>query len=427
MKEIWRKHQDVIVIGAGMTGLLTAYYLKEQGKQVLVLEANEIASGQTGRTTAKITSQHDLKYKKLIKQIGIKRARLYAQANEAAIDEYEKLIQSQNIDCQFERLTAYLYTQEDKRVLWEEAQVAAYLGIDTFFSRESELPFSVSSVVGFRNQAQFSALEFLKHIAKELEILEHTKVIKIRGNRVITKDKVMTADKIVVATHYPIRNIPGFYFLRQHQERSYVLALKGPAKLKGMYKGIDENGISLRQAGEYLLLGGSSHRTGKNTVGGAYDFLKHMAERYFPEWEEAARWSAQDCMPHDGIPFIGKYSIFTPNLYVATGFQKWGMTTSMVAAMILRDEIRGRKSPYSELFCPQRIHIRAGMANFLMDVGESAMGLMKGLFCKKGPRCPHMGCELVWNPDEHSWDCPCHGSRFEEGGKLRDNPAIKGL
>lgn len=130
-------------------------------------------------------------------------------------------------------------------------------------------------------------------------------------------------------------------------------------------------------------------------------------------------------MPHDGIPFIGKYSIFTPNLYVATGFQKWGMTSSMVAAMILRDELCGEKNPYSEVFRPQRLNIRAGIRKFLVDVGTSVMGLSKGIFHRKGPRCPHMGCELVWNPDEHSWDCPCHGSRFEEDGRLIDNPAKK--
>lgn len=420
-------HHDVIVIGAGMAGLLIAYYLQKQGKWVLVLEANEIASGQTGRTTAKITSQHDLKYKKLIKQIGVKKAKLYAQANEAAIDEYEKLIEEENIKCQFKRLPAYLYTREDKRVLWEEAQAAAYLGVDAFFSRQSELPFAISSVVGFRNQAQFAPLEFVEHISKKLEIWEHTRVIKIRGDRIITKDKVLEADKIVVATHYPIRNVPGFYFMRQHQERSYVLALAGHDKLQGMYLGIDEDGISLRQAGDYLLLGGSSHRTGKNIVGGAYDFLECIAKKHYPECKEVARWSAQDCMPHDGIPFIGRYSIFTPNLYVATGFQKWGMTSSMVAAMIIRDELCGRRNPYSEVFRPQRMNIRAGAINFLVDVGESTIGLLKGVFRKKSPRCSHMGCELVWNPDEHSWDCPCHGSRFEKDGKLRDNPAIKGI
>lgn len=419
-------HWDVIVVGAGMAGLLIAYYLQEQGKQVLVLEASEIASGQTERTTAKITSQHDVKYSKLIKKVGVKKAKLYARANEEAISEYERLIQTLGIECDFKRLSSYLYTQQDKKVLWEEAQAATYLGIHASFEREANLPFPVTGVTCFHNQAQFSPLEFVKQIAAKLKIWEHKKVIKIKGKQVFTQDKVLTAEKIVVATHYPIRNVPGFYFLRQHQERIYVLALSGCGKIEGMYKGIDKDGISLRQAGEYVLLGGSAHRTGKNK-GGAYTFLEKKAEEYYPGCKVEARWSAQDCMPHDGIPFIGKYSIFTPNLYVATGFQKWGMTSSMVAAMILKEELCGRKSPYSLVFRPQRLNIRAGMKDFLKDVGESVIGLTKGIFHMKGPRCPHMGCELVWNPDEHSWDCPCHGSRFEEDGKLRDNPAKKSI
>lgn len=421
------KHWDVIVVGAGMAGVLIGYYLQEKGKQILVLEAAEITSGQTERTTAKITSQHDLKYRTLIKKVGVRRAKLYARANEEAIREYESFIQKLEIECDFRRCSSYLYTQKDKKVLWEEAQAAAYLGIDASFEREANLPFSITGAVCFRNQAQFSPLEFVKHIAAHLEIWERTKVLKISGKRVITHDKVLTADKIVVATHYPIRNVPGFYFLRQHQERSYVLALSGCGKMEGMYKGVDKDGISLRQVGEYILLGGSSHRTGKNKTGGAYAFLEEKAKEYYPGCKVEAKWSAQDCMPHDGIPFIGKYSIFTPNLYVATGFQKWGMTSSMVAAMILKEELCGKKSPYSVVFSPQRLNIRAGIMNFLKDVGESVIGLTKGIFHLKGPRCPHMGCELVWNPDEHSWDCPCHGSRFEEDGKLRDNPSITGI
>ena len=418
---------DVIVVGAGMAGLLIAYYLQEKGKKVLVLEAAEIGSGQTERTTAKITSQHDLKYRTLIKKVGVKKAKLYARANEEAINEYERLIQKLKIECDFKRCPSYLYTQRDKKVLWEEAQAAAYLGIHTSIASESELPFPVTGVTCFHNQAQFSPLEFIKEIAKELNVCKGAKVLKIKGKRVFTRDKVFEADKIVVATHYPIRNVPGFYFLRQHQERSYVLALSGAGKLEGMYKGIDKDGISLRQAGEYILLGGSSHRTGKNKTGGAYAFLEEKATEYFPGCKIEAMWSAQDCMPHDGIPFIGKYSIFTPNLYVATGFQKWGMTTSMVSAMILKEELCGRRSPYSAVFSPQRLNVRAGIKDFLKDVGESAIGLTKGIFHLKGPRCPHMGCELVWNPDEHSWDCPCHGSRFEEDGKLRDNPAKRSI
>lgn len=455
-------HRDVIVVGAGMAGILTAFYLKEQGKSVLVLEADELASGQTRGTTAKITSQHGIKYSTLIKTVGKKKARLYAQANEEAIEEFERLIREKKIDCQFERVPAYLYTLQNKEALEKEAQVAAELGIDAYFTRETELIFPVEGAVCFQNQAQFSPLDFLRGISAELEIIEHVKVTKIRGNRVATKRGILSADAIVVATHYPLLNVPGFYFLRQHQERSYMLALSGCRRLKGMYYGIDKNGRTLRQAGDYLLFGGNARRTGENENGGVYEELLVAARQYFPECRELTRWSAQDCMPHDGIPFIGRYSVFTPHLYVATGFQKWGMTSSMIAAMLLRDEICGIENPYDKLFSPRRLNFRASIGNLLQDVGMSAKGLLRGAFHKPkesagsllnrqggiviidgaahaayrdeegelhifSKRCAHMGCELTWNPDEQSWDCPCHGSRFDADGRLLDNPSKSGM
>lgn len=422
-----KTHYDVIVIGAGMAGILTAWFLQEEGKDVLVLEANEVASGQTGRTTAKITSQHDMKYKKLIQKVGREKARLYAEANQKAIEEYEKLIREQHIECDFKRTSAYLYSILKEEEFREEAEAARSLGIDAHFTLETELPFPVSGAVCFENQAQFLPLPFVKELAPKLNILERTKVMAIRGRRVESVDNVWTADKIVVATHYPMVNVPGFYFLRQHQERSYVVKLSGCKEIKGMYLGIDSDGLSVRQAGEYLLLGGGGHRSGKKTMRSSYQFLRDQAERYFPEGKEEEHWSAQDCMPHDEIPFIGNYSWFTPRLYVATGFGKWGMTSSMVAAMILREELCGRKSPYRKVFSPQRLNVRAGISNFLVDIGESVSGLVKGWFGNKTPRCKHMGCKLEWNPEEQTWECPCHGSRFQKDGRILDNPAKRNL
>ena len=461
------KHWDVIIVGGGLAGLLTDYFLEEQGIYVLVLHAKEIASGQTGRTTAKITSQHGLKYDKLIKKVGLKKAGLYARANEEAIREYEQLVKKEQIDCRFERLPAYLYARKQRTspneqqewgelqksqelqeqnavtVLYREAEAAVRLGIDAYVTDETELPFPVVGAVCFPGQAQFSALDFVRQLSAKLEIREHTMVTAVKGNRVYTENEVLTADDIVIATHYPFKNVPGFYFLRQHQERSYVLALKKceamgcdetddnrkPSNddrkpgLQGMYYSINQDGFSLRRLDDLLLLGGSAHRTGQSKPGGAYEPLLQAAKKYFPGYEVKAAWSAQDCMPHDGIPFIGKYSVFTPHLYVATGFQKWGMTTSMIAALLLRDEICGIQNPYETLFSPQRMNFRASIGNLLIDIGMSVKGLLGGLFCKKEGRCSHMGCKLEWNPEEKSWDCPCHGSRFDAEGKLLDNPS----
>ena len=219
---------DVIVIGAGMAGLLMAYYLQERGKKVLVLEANKIASGQTWRITAKITSQHDLRYKKLIETVGIEQAKIYAEANEQAINEYEKLIHKKQIACEFQRSSAYLYSRVKEAELREEADAAQKVGIKAHFTLDTELPFPIAGAVCFENQAQFLPHPFVKAIAKELNIWENTKVLSVRGHQVYavqereeTVEKIeLKADKIVVATHYPIINVPGFYFLRQHQERS---------------------------------------------------------------------------------------------------------------------------------------------------------------------------------------------------------------
>lgn len=419
--EIW----DVIVVGAGMAGLLTAYFLQEKGKKVLTLEAKTIASGQTERTTAKVTSQHAVKYSTLIDKVGTQQAKLYAQANELAISEYEKLIQEKNIDCEWERCNAYLYTTQNVQKLDKEKKACEAIGLDVIETTETELPFTIKKAIGLQNQACFQPLKFVKEIAKELQIIEHEKVIKIKGHHVITEKNVYQAEKIVIATHYPIKNIPGFYFLRQHQSRSYAMALSGCGKIYNLYYGIDISGLSFRQSGDYLLLGGCSHRTGESPTAGIYDYLEHMAQTYYPDAKVEAYWAAQDCMPHDGIPYIGKYSLWTPNLYVATGFQKWGMTSSMVAAMILRDEVCGVQNLYSKVFTPQRCNLRAGGKHFLHDVRESISGLCKGLFTTSAPRCRHLGCKLEWNQEEQSWDCPCHGSRYKKTGEILDNPTLK--
>lgn len=461
------KEVHTVVIGAGMAGILTAYFLQKKGIEVIVVEAKSIASGQTQNTTAKITSQHGMKYKKMLYKVGRERAKAYAMANEEAIHLYEKLIKEEGIDCHFEKLPAYLYSEDEetKTALQEEARVAAELGISASYlegKEITELPFPVSGAVCFANQAQFHPLEFIKHLAKEITVYEDTRVLSVKKHVVYTDKGDIQAKHIVFATHYPFINVPGFYFLREHQERSYVLALKGQQKLSGMYYSIDKGGLSLRSAGDVLLLGGGGHRTGKSHIcqcgrteekesfsrvetsagkpcqkqaqsNTGYEFLKQKAKNYYPRAEVVTAWSAQDCMPHDDIPFIGKYSVLRPFWYVATGFQKWGMTSAMIAAVTISNQICGADGLYETIsheniagksvFAPQRCLIKAAFKNLMKEVGESVLGLSKGLFCKKERRCPHMGCRLEWNAEEGTWECPCHGSRFSGGGELLDNPA----
>ena len=449
---------DVAVIGAGITGVLTAYYLQKEGKKVVVLEADRIAGGQTKNTTAKITSQHGMIYRSLIESYGEEKARLYAKANEMAIREYENLINKEKIDCHFEKMSSYLYSTEDAEKLKEEAKAAAFLGIKSYFTEENVLPFKTVGAVCFENQAQFHPLEFVKRLAESLIIYEKTRVLKVKGHCIETDHGKVFAKDIVFTTHYPFPNVPGLYFARQHQERSYVLALSGIPKWEGMYYSADDNGISFRWFHDTLLFGGGGHRTGKTEKAYGYVFLRKKAEAYYPQCKEITCWSAQDCVTHDELPFIGKFSVIRSYWYVATGMKKWGMTGAMIAAKMICDQIGGRRNPYEALFTPKRLHLRKSCKNLLKDIGISVEGLTKGHFhvpfkkmdnlatgkgkivrigfkrygvykdeqgtiYKISVKCPHLGCELVWNDAEKTWDCPCHGSRFGYDGELIDNPA----
>lgn len=425
-----------VVIGAGLAGILTAYYLKQAGIRAVVLEADRIGSGQTKNTTAKITSQHNLVYGRMIRTFGRRMAEHYANANEAAIGEYERLIQEKGIDCDFARCPAGLYSQTGETLLKREAESAESLGIKASFQTDCELPFPVAGVTRFEHQARFHPLKFLAEMAEEVEVYEQTKVLKVEGRRVETARGCVAAEHIVFAAHFPFINVPGYYFARMYQERSYVVALEGAERLEGMYLGIDRDGLSFRTQGNLLLLGGGSHRTGLNKgnrAGGGckYGMLRSKAQEIFPGCHEAGRWSAQDCMTLDGLPYIGRFSRGKPGWYVAAGFGKWGMTTAMVSARILTALISGQDCPEADIFSPQR-HFKARAAKELAVHGAyTVKGMAKHLLPSGSapgnkeiiPNCPHMGCRLEWNPNEDSYDCPCHGSRFDREGHLIDGPA----
>lgn len=421
-----------VVIGAGLAGILTAYYLKQAGIRTVVLEADRIGSGQTKNTTAKITSQHNLVYDRLIRSFGGRMAEYYAMANEGAIGEYERLVLEKGIACDFVRCPAYLYSQDHPGLLKREAEAARSLGIRASFGTECELPFPVAGVTRFEQQARFHPLKFLAGMAEEVEVYEQTKVLKVDDRRVETARGTVTAEHIVFAAHYPFINVPGYYFARMHQERSYVLALEGAGSLEGMYLGIDPGGLSFRSCGDLLLLGGGSHRTGvqptdRTGAGCRYGMLQNRAQEMYPGCREAYRWSAQDCMTLDGVPYIGRFSRRRPYWYAATGFGKWGMTSSMVSARILTALITGRDCPEADIFSPSRHFTAQAAKGLAVHSAYTVKGLAKHLLPSgKGrivPNCPHMGCRLEWNPAEESYDCPCHGSRFDKEGHLIDDPA----
>lgn len=407
---------DVLIIGGGLAGILCAYELKNRGIGCLLVEADKICSGITKNTTAKITSQHGFIYDKITKKFGVENAQKYLQANENAVKKYAKLCK--DIECDFEEKDNIVYCVDNYKKVEKELIALQNIGYKTQIEYKLPVPIGIAGAIRFKNQAQFNPLKFVSHIVKDLNIYENTKVIEIRDNVAITNRGNIKAEIFIVATHFPFMNKHGAYFVKMYQHRSYVIAIDRNNNLGGMYVDEAKTGMSFRNAGDLLLIGGGDHRTGKQ--GGSYNELRRFAKTYYPENHEKYHWATQDCMTLDSIAYIGEYSKNTPNVYVATGFNKWGMTTSMVASEILCDIISGKKNDYADLFSPQRSMLTPQLP---LNIGESVLGLI----APSTKRCPHLGCALKWNSAERTWDCPCHGSRFTEKGQLIDNPSTDDL
>lgn len=408
---------DVLIIGGGLAGILCALLLREKNIDCALAEANTICSGVTQNTTAKITVQHGLIYDKLVRKIGAEQAARYLAANQQALEKYRALCAG--IDCDFEERDAYVYTLDDPEPIEREVRAYQALRYPAEYVQHVPLPVPARCAVRVPKQAQFHPLKLIRAVSAGLPIYEHTPVLEMLSpHRARTPSGTITAQKVIAATHFPFINKHGFYFVKMYQARSYVLALENAAPVDGMYIDGSGNGLSFRSAGDLLLLGGGGHRTGKQ--GGGWAALRRAAGQYYPQAKEVCRWAAQDCMTLDGIPYIGQYSPRTPDFYVAAGFNKWGMTASMAAAMILSDLVAGTPNQYAGVFEPGRSIFHPQLA---VNLFETAVNFLT----PTTRRCPHLGCALKWNPQEHSWDCPCHGSRFDADGKLLDNPATGDL
>lgn len=403
---------DVLIIGGGMAGILCAFFLQKQGVDYTLVEGRTICSGITKNTTAKITAQHGLLYDKLLRHAGEERARKYLDINQKAVQKYRELCQ--NIACDFETKSAFIYSVNDRRKLESEAEALHQLGYDATIMEKCELPLETVGAIGFENQAQFHPLKFASELVLNLNIYENTFVKEFTEHTAVTEKGTIAFKKVIFATHFPIDNKHGMYFLKLHQNRSYVIALEHAQDVHGMYMDCENGGFSFRNYRNLLLLGGGAHRTGKR--GGNWQVLRDFSEKYYTDSMERFVWATQDCMTLDGVPYIGLYSKHMPDCYVATGFNKWGMTSSMASAMILTDMVMEKENPYAEVFDPSRSICRPQL---LCNSWEAMTNLLT--ISKK--RCPHLGCALKWNSEEHSWDCPCHGSRFDEEGRLIDNPA----
>ena len=405
------KNTDILIIGGGIAGILCAYMLRNNGVDCILVEADRICNGITKDTTAKITIGHGLLYDKIIRSFGLNDAQLYLDAQMKACEKYKNLCKK--ISCEYENKDSFVYSMNDRQKIENEVSALNRLGVKADFISDVPLPLKVAGAVRVKNQAQFNPLKFLYAIAKELPIYENTKIVELKQGKAKTEHNEIICKKIVVATHFPMLNKHGSYFLKMFQHRSYVLALDGAPYLDGMYVDEADKGLSFRNYKNLLLLGGGGHRTGKE--GGCWQELEVFAKKNYKDAKIVAKWATQDCITLDGVPYVGQYSKRTPNLYVATGFNKWGISNSMVAANIICDLVRGKTNPYAAVFSPSRSILRLQLA---VNAFESILGLIT-----PAPRCPHLGCALKYNTAEHSWDCSCHGSRFTEHGELIDSPA----
>ena len=480
---------DVCIIGAGLAGLSTGYYLAKEGINVIILDKDNIGQKVSGNTTAKITLQHNLIYDYLIKSFGTGFAMKYFKSNKEAISNIKKIIDDENIECDFEYQDNYVYTtnQDDITKIHNEIKAINSLSnilnsnekdIFADFVTSCNLPFKICGAIKVKDQAQFHPLKYMFGLSKAIKnkggiIFTNSLVTDVKqkdGVYTTYTDKHFIKSKyIVIASHFPFKDFPGFYFSKMYQSTSYVLGIDTKSDLfDGMYISSDKPTFSYRTAKykdkKILIMAGGDHKTGyapdNNQTG--YNILEQEAKKYYPNCEILYRWNTRDCITIDKVPYIGDFSNLMPNMFVATGFNKWGITSSNVAANIIRDKILGIKNEYSKIYEATRFspiknahemknitsqvlksfvtnRIKIPEENLsaikndnggIIKVNGASIGIYKDINGKVfavNPTCTHLGCLLTWNNLDKTWDCPCHGSRFDYTGKNLYDPAFKDL
>ncbi|HIU12970.1 MAG TPA: FAD-dependent oxidoreductase [Candidatus Fimiplasma intestinipullorum] len=389
---------DVVIIGGGMTGILLGYFLKQAGKHSILLEADRIGMGHTGHSTGKISALHHLaEYVSL----PFEKARAFFSDQLESVEKYAELVKMLQIDCGFKRIT-HIY--QDKKVR-----------LDQLANRfpEFEIDFA-DHQIALTNQAQFHPLQFLAALAPELKIYEQSRVLSVHGHTVRTQGAEVQARWIVFACQFPFLRFSGLYALKMHQENSYLASLDDSPSLETMYNGE----VTMREVNDRLLFGGLASMTGDPLDKEAFDKLK---QAHFPKSGILQRWANNDAMTLDHLPYIGKYSLFHPHWLVATGFEKWGMASAMLAASLLQEKIVHGAMRHRSLYAPGRLN-RMSIKNAF---GNMSRNLNAYLSHPEAPICSHLGCPLVFNPLTQTYDCPCHGSRFDRNGQLINGPAQK--
>jgi glycine/D-amino acid oxidase-like deaminating enzyme/nitrite reductase/ring-hydroxylating ferredoxin subunit len=467
---------DVAVIGAGIAGLSAAIQLVERGKRVAVIERDRVGAAVTGHTTAKVTSQHGLRYDHLLDTVGEAGARQYADANQNAVKEIAE--RSEENDAEFERTDSYVYADEpsNREQVKKEARAAKRLDLPAEFvePEEIDLPYETTGAVRFTEQGQFHPRKYVLGLAAAVsengrEVFESTRATDVSFGspcRVSTEGGTITADRVVCATHFPVFDRGGF-FARMKTKRSHVLGIHiADDPPTGMYYNTGDPYRSIRvhqlDGDALVLVGGENHKTGEGSTKERYERLERFARDSFDVEEVTYRWSTQDYSTFDQVPYIGSLGPLGRNGYVATGFGGWGMTGGVAAGAIIAGLLCDGEHPHSEVFSPARVNKASAKsfvthnaevgANFTADWARSLLAdeeatLRPGegtvVRTNDGPVgvsrsgsgelnavsavCPHMKCVLRWNDGEESWDCPCHGSRFAPEGRVLDGPAVEDL
>lgn len=472
---------DVLIIGGGITGIATSYMLSKSNLSITIVDADRIGMGVTANTTAKITSQHELIYDYLLNSYNFDTAKAYLDSNEEAIKNIYNIINKENINCDFSYQDSYVYTCNKSNVtkIVDEVSAVTSLGLKAEYVTECPLPFPIEAAIKFPMQAQFHPRKYILSLLPILEkrgiqIFENSKVIDIKhindAYEVYIDNYKITCKYLVMASHYPIKNFPGMYFIKMYQDSSYAIGVELEKEIfDGIYISCDTPTTSFRNiiqnnGKKLLIVGGSGHKTGDtNTdIESSYINLENYIKSIYPKAKIKYRWMTEDCVTLDKIPYIGEFSKFLPNMYVATGYKKWGMTTSHVAAKIISDKILDSSNPYEKIYTATRLEPIKNSKEFgnilkqsvyslainkasspiisytelkndsggVVDYKGKKLGIYKneqGKMFAVIPYCKHLGCELSWNNLEKTWDCPCHGSRYDYTGKIITEPTTEAL
>jgi glycine/D-amino acid oxidase-like deaminating enzyme/nitrite reductase/ring-hydroxylating ferredoxin subunit len=471
---------DVAVLGAGITGLTAATLLKRAGKSVAVVESRRIVRGASGYTTAKVTAGHGVIYSELEDTFGRAGARMYGQSNQAAVERVAQLVAEDGIDCDFERKANYVYAETGDEVasLRAEAEAAKRTGLDASFVEEPPLPYETAGAVRLENQAQFHPRKYLLALAETIpgdgsHLFEETAATSVENGEpcVVETDRgSLNAQDVIVATHLPFED-SALFFTKAHPHRSYAVAapIEPAAAPDGMFinSGVPTRSVRTIRDGDRLLVqvGGEGHKPAtEDDTPARYRTLEDFLHEHWPQAGAVEyRWSTQDYMSVDRVPFIGRLRRTSAHVFAATGYSKWGMTSGTLAGMLLTDRILGRENPWADLYDAKRIKPKAGLRRFVsgnaaagyhfladrlrapgrlqieaLGPGEGTIvGARRrkravyrdetGVLHVLSPVCQHLYCHVRWNPAERSWDCPCHGSRYTGEGRVIQGPTMKPL